>query len=100
MVFPDLMVGEKDDWTPLARRIALGRAVGAEVNFFAGSHHDFDNPVGVVKLRKDVPNRVNPGQGVHAWPNPAAREKAYAQMFEALRVAFDSSASELRLLSP
>ena len=95
-----LMLGEKDDWTPPEPCMALGRAVGAEVNVFADSHHDFDNPVGVVKLRKDVPNGVHPGQGVHAGPNPAAREKAYAQMFEALRVAFDSSASELRPLSP
>jgi len=95
-----LMLGEKDDWTPPGPCIALGQAVGAEVNVFADSHHDFDNPVGVVKLRKDVPNGVHPGQGVHAGPNPAAREKAYAQVFEALRVAFDSSASELRPLSP
>ena len=95
-----LMLGEKDDWTPPGPCIALGQAVGAEVNVFADSHHDFDNPVGVVKLRKDVPNGLHPGQGVHAGPNPAAREKAYAQVFEALRVAFDSSASELRPLSP
>ena len=95
-----LMLGEKDDWTPPGPCIALGQAVGAEVNVFADSHHDFDNPVGVVKLRKEVPNGVNPGQGVHAGPNPAAREKAYAQVFEALRVAFDASASELRPLSP
>ena len=95
-----LMLGEKDDWTPPGPCIALGQAVGAQVNVFADSYHDFDNPVGVVKLRTDVPNGVNPGQGVHAGPNPAAREKAYAQMFEALRVAFDASASELRPLSP
>ena len=95
-----LMLGEKDDWTPPGPCIALGQAVGAQVNVFADSYHDFDNPVGVVKLRTDVPNGVNPGQGVHAGPNPAAREKAYAQVFEALRVAFDSSASELRLLNP
>ena len=95
-----LMLGEKDDWTPPGPCIALGQAVGAEVNVFADSHHDFDNTVGVVKLRKEVPNEVHPGQGVHAGPNPAAREKADAQVFEALRVAFDSSASELRPLSP
>ena len=84
-----LMLGEKDDWTPPEPCIALGRAVGAEVNVFADSHHDFDNPVGVVKLRKDVPNGVHPGQGVHAGPNPAAREKAYARLTEALRTAFN-----------
>ena len=100
VVFQDLMLGEKDEWTPPAPCIALGRAVGAEVNFFADSHHDFDNPVGVVKLRKDVPNGVNPGRGVHARPNPAARAKAYARLTKVLRTAFNSSASESRPLSP
>ena len=95
-----LMLGEKDDWTAPGPCIALGRAVGAEVNVFADSYHDFDNPVGVVRLRKDVPNGVNPGQGVHVGPNPVAREKAYARMLEALRMAFDSSTSELSRLSP
>jgi len=84
-----LMLGEKDDWTPPAACIALGKAVGAEVNVFADSYHDFDNPVGSVKLRRDVPNGINPGQGVHAGANPAAREKAYARLLEVLRVAFD-----------
>ena len=95
-----LMLGEKDDWTAPGPCIALGRTVGAEVNVFADSYHDFDNPVGVVRLRKDVPNGVNPGQGVHVGPNPVAREKAYAQVLEALRMAFDSSTSELSRLSP
>jgi len=84
-----LMLGEKDDWTPPEPCIALGQAVGAEVNVFADSYHDFDNPVGSVKLRKDVPNGIHPGQGVHAGANPAAREKAYARLLGALRTAFD-----------
>ena len=75
-----LMLGEKDDWTPPAPCIALGQAVGAEVNVYADSYHDFDNPVGEVRLRKDVPNGVNPGQGVHAGANPVAREQAYARL--------------------
>lgn len=88
-----LMLGEKDDWTAPEPCIALGRTVGAEVNVFADSYHDFDNPVGEVRLRKDVPNGVNPGQGVHVGPNPAAREKAYARVLDALRVAFESPRS-------
>ena len=75
-----LMLGEKDDWTPPEPCMALGQAVGAEVNVFADSYHDFDNPVGTVRLRKDVPNGVNPSQGVHAGPNPVAREQAYARL--------------------
>ena len=75
-----LMLGEKDDWTPPGPCIALGQAVGAEVNVYADSYHDFDNPVGEVRVRKDVPNGVNPGQGVHVGANPVAREKAYLRL--------------------
>ena len=75
-----LMLGEKDDWTPPAPCVTLGGAVGAEVNVYADSYHDFDNPVGQVRLRKDVPNGVNPGQGVHVGANPVAREQAYARL--------------------
>ena len=83
-----LMLGEKDDWTPPGPCVELGKAVGAEVNLYADSYHDFDSPVGEVRLRLDVPNGVNPGQGVHVGPNPAAREKAYARLRELLVQAF------------
>ncbi|MGB4115197.1 MAG: dienelactone hydrolase family protein [Polaromonas sp.] len=83
-----LMLGEKDDWTPPGPCIALGQAVGAEVNVYADSYHDFDNPVGEVRVRHDVPNGVNPGQGVHVGPNPAAREKAYLRLKGVLGKAF------------
>jgi dienelactone hydrolase len=83
-----LMLGEKDDWTPPGPCVELGKAVGAEVNLYADSYHDFDSPVGEVRLRLDVPNGVNPGQGVHVGPNPVAREKAYARLRELLAQAF------------
>lgn len=82
-----LMLGEKDDWTPPGPCQALGNAVGAEVNVYADSYHDFDNPAGQVRLRMDVPNGLNPGQGVHVGPNPAAREQAYARLREVLKTA-------------
>jgi dienelactone hydrolase len=75
-----LMLGENDDWTPPAPCVALGNGVGAEVNVYADSYHDFDNPVGEVRLRTDIPNGVNPGQGVHVGPNPVARERAYSRL--------------------
>lgn len=75
-----LMLGEKDDWTPPGPCVALGQAVGAEVNLYADSYHDFDNPVGQVRVRHDVPNGVNPGQGVHVGANPVARERAYLRL--------------------
>ncbi len=85
-----LMLGEKDDWTPPGPCVALGQAVGAEVNLFADSYHDFDNPVGEVRLRKDVPNGVNPGQGVHVGANPVAREQAYGRLKVVLAKALKS----------
>lgn len=83
-----LMLGEKDDWAPPASCIALGEAVGAEVNVYADSYHDFDNPAGRLQVRRDVPNGVHPGQGVQVGPNPVAREAAYARLREVLRKAF------------
>jgi len=83
-----LMLAELDDWTPAKPCIELGHAVGAEVNVYAGSYHAFDNPRGQVRLLPDVPNGVNPGVGVHAGANPAAREQAYARLGALLRQAF------------
>ena len=83
-----MMLGEKDDWTPPGPCIELGKAVAAEVNVYADSYHDFDNSVGQVQLRADVPNGVNPGQGVYAGPNPVARVQAYARLLEVLKNAF------------
>jgi dienelactone hydrolase len=88
-----LMLGEKDDWTPPEPCIELGRNIGAEVNLYADSYHDFDNPVGEVTLRRDVPNGARPGEGVHAGRNPAAREAAYARL-AALLDALPTSASK------
>ncbi len=79
-----MMLAEKDDWTPPGPCIELGRAVGAEVHVYPDSFHGFDSPAGLVRVRKDVPNGANPGQGVHAGPNPAAREQAYARVRELL----------------
>jgi dienelactone hydrolase len=75
-----LMLGEKDEWTPPEPCIALGKAAAAEVNVYADSHHGFDEPIGEVKLYSQVPNSNNPGQGVRAGHNSAAREKSYARL--------------------
>jgi len=83
-----LMLAELDDWTAPGLCIDLGKSVGAEINVYRDSHHDFDNPAGSMRLRIDVPNGVNPGQGVHVGPNPVAREQAYARVRALLRQAF------------
>jgi dienelactone hydrolase len=83
-----LMLAEKDDWTAPGPCVQLGKAAGAEIHVFDDSYHGFDSPVGKVRLRPEVPNGVNPGQGVHVGPNPAAREQAYARMLARLAQAF------------
>ncbi len=84
-----LMLAEKDDWTPAAPCVELGRRSRAEVNVYPDSWHGFDNPdVPTVRLRRDVPNGVNPGQGVHVGLNPAARDAAYRRLLEVLAKVF------------
>jgi dienelactone hydrolase len=83
-----MLVGEKDDWTPPGPCIELGKRAGAEVIVYADSYHDFDNPVGQVRVRTDVPNGVRLGQGVHVGRNPAAAQQANARVLELLREAF------------
>lgn len=84
-----MLLGALDDWTPPGPCVELGKTVGAEVHVYPDSYHDFDNPLGLVKLLPDIPNGVHPGQGVHAGLNPVAREQAYARVLELLRAAFD-----------
>jgi dienelactone hydrolase len=69
-----MLVGQLDDWTPSAPCVALARSViemRPEIAVYPGAWHGFDSDT-PVRLRKDVPNGVNPGQGVHVGGNPAA----------------------------
>jgi dienelactone hydrolase len=85
-----VLIGEADDWTPAAPCVALAQTAQRngypmEIVTYPGAYHDFDNPgLTAVRLRKDVPNGVNPGQGVHTGPNPQAREAARARVLEFL----------------
>lgn len=69
-----LLVGEADDWTPAAPCRALARAAAdpkPAIESYAGAFHGFDSDA-PVRLRKDVPNGVNPTLGVHVGGNAAA----------------------------
>ena len=77
-----LLIGEADDWTPAAPCKALvstvaGRGEPMHIVTYPDTFHDFDNPALTrQRLRKDVPNGVNPGVGVTTAPNVQALEDA------------------------
>jgi dienelactone hydrolase len=80
-----VLIGELDDWTPVKPCVDLGAATAArggtlKVTVFPGAHHGFDAPGSTIAHRTDVPNGVNPGQGVHVGANPEMREKANAKL--------------------
>jgi dienelactone hydrolase len=69
-----MLVGAADDWTPAAPCRALARTSPEpkpEIEVYAGAYHDFDSDA-PLRVRKDVPNGSNPGQGVHVGGNAAA----------------------------
>ena len=69
-----MLVGEADDWTPAKPCLALARSAGEprpQIVAYPGAFHGFDSDA-PLRLRKDVPNGVHPGQGVHVGGNPAA----------------------------
>jgi dienelactone hydrolase len=83
-------IGDLDDWTSAASCVELGKAMASRsedllVTTYRNSHHGFDSPTGSLVHRMDVPNGVNPGQGVHVGPNEAAREAANANVRAFLR---------------
>ncbi|MCK6405471.1 MAG: dienelactone hydrolase family protein [Rhodocyclaceae bacterium] len=72
-----ILIGEADDWTPAASCRALAsRSPQVVLKLYPGAYHDFDNPGGKLRVRSEVPNGVNPGQGVTVGPDPEAREDA------------------------
>lgn len=77
-----VLMGEADDWTPVAPCQALAATVAArgepmEIVTYPDTFHDFDNPaLKGPRQRADVPNGVQPGAGVTLAPNPEAREDA------------------------
>jgi dienelactone hydrolase len=88
-VAPLLMqLGQSDDWTPAqpcldwAQELkdAQGlRDADLEVALYPGAYHGFDGE-GPVRLRRDVPNGVNPGQGVHVGGDPQARRSSQERL--------------------
>ena len=87
-----MMVGEADDWTPAAtckQLAAQARGTRPEFESYPGAYHGFDSTA-ALRVRKDVPGGVNPGQGVTVGGNP----EALARSRERLRVFLLSTASK------
>ena len=81
-----MLVGAADDWTPAAPCRALARASAEpkpEIDVYAGAYHGFDDD-SAIRVRKDVPSGVNPGQGVHVGGNVAARRASRARLLKFL----------------
>ena len=81
-----MLVGESDDWTPAAPCHELARAgtgVAPQIEGYEGAYHAFDSRA-PVRLRRDVPNGVNPGEGVHLGGQPEAREASRARLLRFL----------------
>jgi dienelactone hydrolase len=81
-----MLLGEADDWTPAAPCKALAAAAGPAVQWeaYAGAYHGFDGTA-PVRLRRDVPNGAQPGQGVHVGADPVARSAAEQRLASFLR---------------
>ena len=78
-----MLVGQADDWSAAAPCRALARdatgPIRPEIEAYAGAYHGFDSDQ-PLRLRKDVPGGVNPGQGVHVGGNAAAWRASQARL--------------------
>ena len=85
-----MLLGEADDWTPAApcKALAAGAVNGLiaapQWKAYEGAYHGFDG-TDALRLRRDVPNGANPGQGVHVGSDAAAREASLIAVDEFLR---------------
>jgi len=84
-----MLLGGADDWTPPQPCEAMAQASAAprpEVVVYPGVYHGFDG-TSRLNLLRDVPNGVNPGQGVHVGGDPAARAASRERMLSFVRDA-------------
>jgi dienelactone hydrolase len=82
-----LLLGEADDWTPVAPCKALAAHAAnptPQLHSYPGAFHGFDGTA-PLRLRNDVPNGANPGQGVHVGGDAAARDASQAELLRFLR---------------
>jgi dienelactone hydrolase len=83
-----LLVGAADGWTPAAPCAELvKRNPQMQIQSYEGAFHNFDSTA-PIRVRKEVPNGVNPGQGVTVGGNPEAKAASEAAMLKFFKEAF------------
>jgi dienelactone hydrolase len=87
-VAPRILMGAADEWVPPAPCKALAARWGSPIVLYPGAYHNFDLP--------NVPvHRRNTGEGPkRAGTNPAARDKAIAEVKGLLVKAFERPSTE------
>ena len=80
-----ILIGESDDWTPAPPCKALTQTVAARgepisIVTYPDTYHGFDSPNTKPRVRTEVPNGANPGEGVTVASNAEAREDAKARV--------------------
>ncbi len=80
-----ILIGEADDWTPVAPCRDLARAAeGITFHAYPRAFHDFDAPVPLRVLR-NIPRSQNADGSVHVGGDPAARADALERVLAFLR---------------
>ncbi len=75
-----MLVGDADDWTPSQPcKDLASKQSRVQLITYPGAYHGFDSKA-PVRVRRDVPNGVNPGQGVHVGGQETARLDAERQL--------------------
>jgi dienelactone hydrolase len=82
-----LLLGAADDWTPPESCLLLAERSSEpkpEVELYPGAFHGFDS-TSELTLRRDVPNGIKPGQGVHVGRNEKAADLSQERLLSFLR---------------
>ena len=86
-----MLVGQSDDWTPAQPCLDLAAINGSGLTaiVYPGAYHGFDGTA-VLRVRRDVPNGVQPGHGVTVGGDAAAREASRRELLAFLRRELNS----------
>lgn len=89
-----LLVGANDDWTAPqpCERLAQGYGPRVQIEVYANAYHGFDGTA-PLRLRTDVPNGVNPGQGVHVGGDAVAAAASRQRLLAFLHEQLDDGAA-------